>query len=137
MNNYTYDEIYIGLEESFLTEINSEKMDFFLKLSGDNNPLHMDNDFAINKGFDGRVVYGMAVASLYSTLVGVYLPGERCLLQSVNSDFMRPVYIGDKLQVTGKVVEKHDTTKRVIIKAEIRNQDGKKVSKARIEVGLI
>lgn len=137
MNNYTYDEIYIGLEESFFAEINSEKMDFFLKLSGDNNPLHMDNDFAIKRGFDGRVVYGMAVASLYSTLVGVFLPGERCLLQNVNSDFMRPVYIGDTLQVTGKVVEKHDTTKRVIIKAEIRNQDGKKVSRARIEVGLI
>lgn len=137
MNNYTYDEIYIGLEEAFSEVIDSEKMELFLKLSKDNNPLHVDEIFAMDKGFSGKVVYGMAVASLYSTLVGVYLPGERCLLQNVNTDFMRPVYVGDTLKVTGRVVEKHDTTKRVIIKADIRNQEGVKVSKAKIEVGLI
>ena len=84
----------------------------------------------------GRVVYGMLTSSFYSTLVGVYLPGENCLLQEIKISFNNPLYIGEEIVVAGIVVEKDDTFKRVEIKASIKTIDGKIVSKARIKVGV-
>ena len=109
----------------------------FLNLSGDINPLHNDEEFARGKGYPSRVVYGMLTASLYSCLAGVYLPGRNCLLHSVHADFLRPVFVGDVLTVSGKVAEKVDVFRQLIIKAVIRNQDGVKVSRARIEAGVL
>lgn len=67
---------------------------------------------------------------------GVYIPGENCLLQSVHADFLAPVFIGDVLTCTGKIVEKNDSVQQVVIKAVIRNQNGQKVSRAKIEAGV-
>lgn len=112
-------------------------MEKFKAVSGDNNPLHTDENFAREKGFKSRVVYGMLTASLYSCLTGEYLPGRNCLLQSVHADFLSPVFIGDTLTVSGKITEKYDSVRQIIIKAVIRNQDGKKVSRAKIEAGVL
>ncbi len=137
MNEYSYEELSIGQEASFSRIITAEMMDTFLRLSGDENPLHADESFAKGKGFPGRVVYGMLTASMYSCLAGVYLPGKNCLLQSVYTDFIQPVFIGDTLTVTGKIAEKNDSVRQIIIRAVIRNQNGKKVSRAKIEVGVL
>ena len=112
-------------------------MNEFLNLSGDTNPLHNDEHFAQSKGYPSQVVYGMLTASLYSCLAGVYLPGRNCLLHSVHADFLRPVFVGDVLTVSGKIAEKNDIFRQLIIKAVIQNQDGVKVSRARIEAGVL
>ena len=79
----------------------------------------------------------MLTASYYSTLAGVYLPGENSLIHGVDAKFLKPVFVGDTLTVEGKVSEKNDTYKLLIIKASIRNQDGEKVSRATIRVGVL
>lgn len=137
MNNYTYEEIEIGLTESFSVTVTEEMQDSFRAMTGDINPLHSSEEFAKAKGYDGIVVFGMLTASLYSTLAGVYLPGEKSLVHSCETKFMKPVYIGDTLTVEGKVDEKNDTYGLIRIKAVIKNQNGVKVSKASIQVGLI
>ena len=137
MNHYKYEEMVVGQAETFEQKITADMMDDFKHVSGDTNPLHYMEDYAREKGFAGRVVYGMLVASLYSRLVGVYLPGEHCLLQSVQSDFCRPVYVGDCLTVNGSIVEKTDSVRQVIIKATVKNQFGKVVSRAKIEAGVL
>jgi acyl dehydratase len=137
MNKFTYEELYVGQTAQFMREITAEMMTSFCEISGDVNPLHTKEDFAKRKGYSGRVVYGMLTSSLYSCLGGVYIPGENCLLQSVYADFLSPVFIGDTLTVTGKITEKNDSVRQVIIKAVIRNQAGKKVSRAKIEAGVL
>lgn len=137
MNDYKFSELEIGLKESFSKEITSEMMDMFYKITGDCNPLHCNEDFSIEKGFRGRVVYGMLTSSLISTLGGVYLPGKNCLIQGVETKFSRPVYIGDVLNVMGEVVEKHDSVKQATIKVIIRNQDNKVVCKGKLRVGVL
>lgn len=137
MNDFSYDDLAVGQMATFSRTVTGEMMEAFRRLSGDENPLHNDVEFAVERGFSGRVVYGMLTASLYSALAGVYLPGKRCLLQSVYTDFLRPVFIGETLTVTGKIVEKHDSVRQVIIKATIRNTEGKRVSRAKIEAGVI
>lgn len=137
MNDFSYDDLAVGQMATFSRTVTGEMMEAFRRLSGDENPLHNDVEFAVERGFSGRVVYGMLTASLYSALAGVYLPGKRCLLQSVYTDFLHPVFIGETLTVTGKIVEKHDSVRQVIIKATIQNTEGKRVSRAKIEAGVI
>ena len=137
MNSYKFVDINIGLEESFSVRVNSEKLDKFLKISGDINPLHTDAEYSKSKGFSDRVVYGMLTSSFFSTLVGVYLPGKYCILQGVDIQFSRPAYIDDILTITGKVSYINEAYKQLEIKAVIINQDNKKVSKATIKVGVM
>lgn len=136
MNDYKFEQFDVGISHSFEVEITEEMMQNFFAITGDNNPMHMDVTYASEHGFQGRIVYGMLTASLYSTLAGVYMPGKYCLLQEVNTSFYKPVYIGDKLIISGVVKEKNDILKRSTIHAKVVNQEGKRVSKAVIMVGF-
>jgi len=132
MNSFSYDELEIGHKESFSTVITEDYMDAFRAFSGDENPLHKDSEYAIAKGFPDKVVFGMLTASFYSTLAGVYLPGEKCLLHEVNSKFKSPVFVGDMLTIVGTVTDKNDLFNLITVNAEIKNQKGQIVSKGKI-----
>lgn len=136
MNHYTFDEIAVGHSESFTHTVTDEQMELFCRMTGDVSPIHMDEQVARARGHKDRVVYGMLGASLFSTLAGVWLPGENCLLHSVEAKFVKPVYIGDTLTVTGTVTDKNDTFHTLTIKAVITNQDGQKVTRGTIQAGV-
>ena len=135
MNEYTYEEIKTGHKERFAVTVTEEMMESFNRITNDINPLHNDEEYAKSKGHPGRVVYGMLSASLLSTLAGVYLPGKNSLIQEVKIKFSKPVYIGDELTVEGVVEEKHDVYSLLILKVTIKNQNGDKVLKAKMQVG--
>ena len=137
MNHYTFEELSVGMEESFSVTVTEEMHNKFTELSGDINPMHLSEEYAKEHGYAGKLVYGMLTASFYSTLVGVYLPGEHCVFHEIRSTFNAPVYAGDTLTVNGKVAELHDGFRRIKIKAFITNQDGKKVSRATLTVGVV
>ena len=90
MNEYTFDELAVGMSESFSVTVTPEMLDRFRTDTGDINPLHNDEAFALERGYTGRVAYGMLTASFLSTLAGVYLPGKWCLIQRVETDFPEP-----------------------------------------------
>ncbi len=138
MREYNFADIEIGLQESFSREITSEMENKFRQISGDENPLHMDDSFAyeISGGkYSNHVTFGMLTASLYSTLAGMYLPGKYSLIHSLeNLSFQHPVFTGDKLTVEGKVVDKDESLHLLRIKAVIKNQNNRTVSKAMMKV---
>lgn len=136
MNSYTLAQITPGLSESFTVTLTAQMMDAFYAITGDNSPIHMNEEYAAQRGYPGRVVYGMLCGSFFSTLAGVHLPGEHCLLHSVECKFAKPVFIGDTLTITGKVTEVNDTFGEITIKAVITNQDGKKVTRGLIKAGV-
>ncbi len=136
MNHYRLADLTPGVTESFTVTITEEMMAQFYAITGDNSPIHMDEDYAAGRGYPGRVVYGMLGASFLSTLAGVYLPGEHCLLHGVDLKFAKPIFIGDTLTVTGVVDEVNDTFREITIKASIVNQGGKKVTRAVIRAGV-
>jgi 3-hydroxybutyryl-CoA dehydratase len=137
MNEYLFSDIKVGLQHSFLVEIDEAKMQKFLEISGDNNPMHIDSDFAKLKGMSDKVVYGMLTSSFYSTLVGVYIPGKYAFLHSVDIQFLKPVFIGDKLVITGEVSGVNEMFRQIEVKAHIVNQYGEKISRAKIKIGLV
>ena len=137
MNEYRFSNIEIALEESFEVKIDTSMMDKFLDISNDINPLHVNSSYAKEKGFPGRVVYGLLTSSFYSTLVGVHLPGKHCILQGIDIQFSKPVYIGDALKIFGKVSYINEAYKQIEIRAVITNQNNEKVSKATIKTGFL
>lgn len=138
MNTYMFEDCVLGLKEVFEAEVTEEKMRGFKDISGDINPLHNDEKYALAKGFDGKVVYGLLTASYFSTLVGVWLPGERCLIQEVSYKFMKPVYSGDVLVISGEVIERDERTKQLKLKVRIRRKsDNVLVVRGTMIVGVL
>lgn len=127
----------MGQKEEFIAEVTQEKMEMFYALTSDDNPLHRNEQFAKQHGYKACVVYGMLTSSFLSTFAGVYLPGEFCLIQSVESKFTKPVYIGDRLTISGVISELHDSVQQAVIKVKIANQNQELVCKAKIKVGVL
>lgn len=138
MNEYTIGDIEVGAEASFQVKITKDMENSFRAITGDENPLHQDDEFAreISTGkFDRHATFGMLSASFYSTLAGMYLPGKYSLIHSLEElSFIKPVFEGDELTVSGQVVEKNEELKLIIVKAIIRNQSNKIVSRAKMKV---
>ena len=128
MNNpleYSFNEIKIGLEHYFYITIDVKLEENFAKISGDFNPLHMDEQYAKKTKFGKRVCHGMLLASFFSKLVGMYLPGKNALYFSQNLNFVGPCFIGDKIIVKGEIIDKSEATKMIKIKTTIKNIEGK------------
>ena len=137
MNEYKLEDIQLGMKEEFKVLITEKMQNDFREISGDINPMHSSKEFAEEKGFKDKLVFGMLTASFFSKLVGVYLPGENCLFQECkNIRFHKPVFVGDELKVIGEVTEIDDRFRRITIKGIIRNQNGDKVCSAILIVGV-
>lgn len=138
MNAYKLAELSVGMKESFEKEITLEMENAFREISGDDNPLHRDDEFAreIGEGkFKGHAAFGMLTASFYSTMAGMYLPGKYSLIHSFDElSFLKPVFVGDRLTITGEIVGKEEELKLIRLKVAIRNQDNKLVSRAKMKV---
>ena len=107
--------------------ITAEQVEAFAAISGDCNPLHMDDAFAKAAGFRGRVVHGMVTAGLVSQLVGMRMPGPGALWLNQEFRWLAPVFIGDKIDVELKVVKTSPGTRTVKFHVMACNQDGRKV----------
>lgn len=137
MNRYGFEDLSIGMKESFSREVTADMVENFCRMTGDVNPLHTDEEFAKGKGFKDRVVYGLLTTSFLSTLAGVYLPGERSLIREVDVKMKKPVFIGDVLTVTGEVESIRDELGFFVMKVSIVNQNGDKVMRGTMQMGII
>ncbi len=137
MNEYRISDICVGMSESFETVITEEMLDSFRTVTGDDNPLHTDLSVADMHGYGNRVCYGMLTASFLSTLAGVYLPGRYSLIRSVEIKFAKPVYPGDRIRVTGTVSQINTDFGFFDMKVEIRNEEGLKVLRGKMQVGFL
>lgn len=118
-----YESMEIGESIEFSRAVDTADIDNFAELTGDFNPLHVDERYALKTKFKGRIVHGMLVASFFSTLVGMYLPGKKCLYLSQSLAFKRPLRPGASVKVKGIIVEKVDALKILVIRTEARNEN--------------
>lgn len=109
-NDLLLKDISVGDAAFFSRMFTQEDVLAFARLSGDKNPLHLDEAYARTTRFGQRLVHGMLVGSLCSALVGMYLPGKRCLYLSQTLLFRKPVFIGDTVVVRGIVRAKSGST---------------------------
>lgn len=125
ISNYKVEDIKLGLKEKFKITVTEEMVNEFARLSGDYNPLHMDNNYASSTKFGKRVCHGMLLASFFSRLVGMHIPGKNALYFSQSLKFISPCFIGDEVSVEGEVLDKSEATKIITLKTIIFNNSGK------------
>ena len=125
ISQYGFNDIHVGLEKIFQITVTESMLNNFAQLSGDFNPLHIDKEYAISSGFDGRVCHGMLLGSFFSQLIGMYLPGKQALHFSQSLKFVNPCMINEKITIKGEVLDKSSATKIITIKTTIINESKK------------
>jgi 3-oxoacyl-[acyl-carrier protein] reductase len=119
-----FEDLKVGDSASISRHITEADVARFVEMTGDDNPLHVDRDYAETTPFKDVVVHGMLGASLLSTVIGTKLPGEGALWISQSFDFPAPVRLGDDLAVTATVTAKHEGQRLLELDARIVNQNG-------------
>lgn len=122
LNERSYDEVKIGDTAEITKTITEADVVNYAGIIADFNPLHVNKEYAEKSMFGQRVVHGMLVASFFSTIVGVCIPGVNALYLSQEAKFIKPTFIGDTITAKAEVIEKVDEKKRIILKTEIYNQ---------------
>ena len=117
-------DIAIGDTASFSKTITEHDVYAFAGLSGNFNPVHVDEEFARNTRFKGRIAHGLLAAGLISTVIGTALPGANAIYLAQELVFKSPVMFGDTLTATVEVIEKIEAKKRIIFKTVVTNQHG-------------
>lgn len=97
------DDIAVGDAVAQNLAFDQESLDAFIDLAQDRAGHHVDDLFARTHGLAGRVVHGLLLASRFSRLLGMYLPGENAVIQSLNLNYRAPVAVGQALRYTATV----------------------------------
>ena len=96
----------------------------FAEISTDKNPLHLDKDFGRGSIFGQRIVHGMLVASLFSGLIGMQLPGEGSIYLGQNLTFKAPVAIGEQVTASVEIIKIREDKPIVTLRTVCVNSEG-------------
>lgn len=132
-----YDDIIVGTKENLTHSITQADIEKFVDLTGDDNKLHVDKEFASKTSFKKPVVHGMISASFISTIIGTKIPGDGALWFSQTLEFLLPVRIGDVITITAEVIKKYDRDHIVELNIEIFNQNKQVVTRGISKVKVI
>lgn len=94
-HKYYFEDLSIGMSESYSRTIGEQDIKQFAEVSGDHNPVHLDEEFAAQSRFKKRIAHGLLSASFISTVVGTRLPGPGSLYVNQTLKFRKPVFLGD------------------------------------------
>lgn len=121
---HSIDKLEEGQSASFTKTITETDVYLFAGITGDVNPAHIDEEYAKGTHFHERIVHGILLAGLISTVIGVKLPGPGTIYVSQNLNFLSPVYFGDTITASVQVKTINYEKKRVILDTKCKNQEG-------------
>ncbi len=117
--------------------VTQDDVETFMRLTGDRNPLHVDEQFARRTSLQKPVVHGMLSSAFISTLIGMVLPGPGALWTSQTLEFLHPTYIGDTLKISGQVAQISPATRTLLLDIQLTNQRAQRVVTGRATVKLL
>lgn len=113
VTGYFLEDLSIGMEASYERVVTEDLIIKFAEISGDTNPVHMDEDYAKTTRFKGRIAHGLLTASFVSTVLGTILPGPGCIYLHQDLVFRLPVKIDDTV-ISSVKIEKINWHRRVV-----------------------
>lgn len=122
------EDIEIGMTRSLRKIITDRDIELFAEISTDHNPVHLDDDYALDTIFEGRIAHGMLTAGLISAVIGEQLPGHGTVYLGQSLKFLAPVRPGDMVEAFVTVTDM-DISKRKVTMETYCEIDGKKVLK--------
>lgn len=123
-----FDELKVGDVAEITHTITQKDIEKFVDLTGDDNKLHVNEEYAAKTSFKKPVAHGMLGASFISTIIGTKLPGDGALWYSQSLEFILPVRIGDKLTIRAEIIKKDERNKSIELETIIFNQERQKVT---------
>jgi acyl dehydratase len=132
-NKIPLEEIEIGMSVSYSQTITDADIKSFAGISGDRNPVHLDENYAKSSRFKKRIAHGMMTASYFSALFGTKIPGEGCVYTYQSLNFKRPVYINDTVKAI-VTVSNVDLDKRRVKFKTVCEVDNKTVTTGEAEL---
>jgi len=127
MNAIPIARLSVGDCASMTCAFTQADVEAFARVSGDQNPAHLDEDYAKGTMFGTRIVHGMLSASLFSALLGTRLPGLGTIYTGQTLQFRRPVYLNELITATITVKEILMEKNRVIFECKAVNEAGETV----------
>lgn len=121
-----FEDLSVGMEASYIRRVEEIDLHAFATLTGDTNPIHLDEDYAVATLFKGRIAHGALTASYISTVLGTILPGPGAIYISQSLNFRAPVRIGDEVRATARVIDLLPVKKRALLTCHC-SVDGKTV----------
>ena len=131
------DDFQVGQHVTFTKTFTDDDVRRFVEITGDVNPLHVDDAFAARTQFGQRVLHGMLTASILSTMVGMLLPGTGAIYRSQTLRFLRPVHIGEAVTAHFLIRSIDREKHRLQIDSWIENAAGERVLDGVCEAGLM
>lgn len=120
LRQYYFEELALGMEAGMVHRVTETDLDTFAALTGDRNPIHLDEAFAAVTIFKGRIAHGMLTATYISAVFGTQLPGPGAIYISQSLNFRAPVRIGDEVTATVRITELFPEKKRVLFACDCR-----------------
>ena len=117
-----YDDIHIGDKASLSKTISEHDVYTFAGVTGDFNPVHVNEEFAKQTMFKGRIAHGMLSAGLISAVLGTELPGINTIYMNQELKFLAPVHYNDTLTADVECLEKNDEKHRLVFRTKVTNQ---------------
>ena len=127
ITNKTYDEIKVGDSASITRTLTKQDIQLFAVVTGDMNPAHLDENYAKTDIFRQIVGHGMWTGSMFSTLLGMYLPGPGTIYLSQTLKFLKPVRLGDTVTASVKATIKDDRHHHITFQTLCANEQGEHV----------
>lgn len=115
LNGYSFEELKEGMSAVYSRTITDTDLRNFSGVSGDTNPMHLNEEYAKSTSFKGCVVHGLLTASLLSTVIGTKLPGSGCIYVSQSLFFKAPVYVGETVYAKAIVKELIAEKRRAVL----------------------
>ena len=128
LHGFFIEDLQLDQTDKIERKITQKDIDNFAKLTGDNNPVHTNLDFAKKTIFKQKVAHGFLSASLISTLIATKLPGPGSIYLSQNLKFLAPVFIDDLVIVKVTVKEIDHEKKKVKLQTECFKNEKKIIS---------
>lgn len=119
IHGYYLEDLEVGMSESYAKTISESDVYLFAGVSGDNNPVHINEEYAQTTMFKKRIVHGMFSAALISTVAGTRLPGPGCIYIDQQIKFKAPVFIGDTAKATITVTEIDEARRRIKARTDV------------------
>lgn len=124
MKGKTINELKIGDKASFEKTITETDVYMYAGITGDLNPAHINEEYAKDTMFKGRIAHGMLTAGLVSAVLGMKLPGPGTIYLKQDLKFTAPVRIGDTIKAEVEVEEMITEKNRLVLKTTCTNQNG-------------
>ncbi len=127
MEAIKFSELKVGMKGNYTKKITQEDVDKFISICNDVNPIHVNEEFAKNFKLPSKIVHGILVSSLISTVVGTKMPGPGSVWLDQSLKFLLPVKVNDTITATSEILVKILERQQVIVRTTCVNQNNEVV----------